>query len=80
MCARVPVIKGDSAGSGQTPCSGSSAFANVSFMDTGHIWFTLITCCSAKWEKALMPYANSKGPDERVHPCSLIRTFSVRLN
>ena len=29
-------------------------------------------------KKALMPYANSAGPDERVNPCSLIWTFSVR--
>ena len=27
-------------------------------------------------KKALMPYANSEGPDERAHPCSLILTFS----
>ena len=25
-----------------------------------------------------MPHANSKGPDEHAHPCSLICTFSVR--
>ena len=24
-----------------------------------------------------MPYANSECPDQRVHPCSLIWTFSV---
>ena len=28
-------------------------------------------------KKALMPYANSEGPDEHVHPYSLIWTFSV---
>ena len=28
-------------------------------------------------KKALMPYSNSEGPDEHVHPCSLIWTFSV---
>ena len=27
---------------------------------------------------ALMPYANSEGPDQTVHPRSLIRAFSVR--
>ena len=29
-------------------------------------------------KKALMPYANSEGPNEHAHPCSLIWTFSVR--
>ena len=29
-------------------------------------------------KKALTPFANSVGPDERAHPCSLIWTFSVR--
>ena len=29
-------------------------------------------------EKDLMPHANSEGPDERVHPCSLIWTSSIR--
>ena len=29
-------------------------------------------------KKVLMPYANSEGPDERVHLCSLVWTFSVR--
>ena len=29
-------------------------------------------------KKALVPYANSKGRDDRAHPCSLIWTFSVR--
>ena len=28
-------------------------------------------------KKALKPNANSEGPDERVHPCSLVWTFSV---
>ena len=30
------------------------------------------------WKKALMPYANSKCPDERAHLCSLIWTFAFR--
>ena len=35
-------------------------------------------CCGlynircASWEKTFMTYANSKSPDERAHPCSLI--------
>ena len=29
-------------------------------------------------KKALMSYANSEGPDQRAHPCKLIRAFTVR--
>ena len=38
----------------------------------------LILNYAERSKKALMPCANSGGRDERVHPCSLIWTFSVR--
>ena len=38
---------------------------------TGTIWAT-------SWENLFLPYANNKGTDQPVHPCSLISTFVVR--
>ena len=32
---------------------------------------------ATSWENLFMPYANNKGADQPVHPCSLISTFVV---
>ena len=33
---------------------------------------------ATRWENLFMPYANNKGADQPVQPCSLISTFAVR--
>ena len=60
------------------PClQKTNGVERVKFIWAGARKFLQYCIWCATWEKALQPYANTEGPEDRAHPCSPIWTFSV---
>ena len=49
----------------------------VVVLNVGIKWISVLKSDMKHEKKSLMPYANSEGPDQHAHPCSLIWAFSI---